>query len=146
MFRQETELACSHLAGSGTQAYNSMSTSSQPGSCRPGPRPLSPASLRDGTGSQSSCAHGGSLKPCWKPSFPNSFGNSVPPATRVFLETHYSKHRAVLPQPVKPWSLSYPTTLGGSSPSAGTQGAWAGPGEEGWTQEKTSLTSPFPTQ
>lgn len=25
MLRQETELACSHLAGSGTQAYNSMS-------------------------------------------------------------------------------------------------------------------------
>lgn len=52
----------------------------------PGPRTPSPARVRDSPW-RSHRAHlptGSSRKPCWKPNFPNSFGNGIPPATCIF--------------------------------------------------------------
>lgn len=49
------------------------------------------------------------------------------------------------PQPVL--SLSHSVYAPEAVPrAAGTQQGWAGPGEEGWTQEETPLTSTFPIQ
>lgn len=58
MLRQEKGLASSHPARSQAQACNSMSPSSQPGSCLPGPRTPSLPSLKKALWeSQSSSVH-----------------------------------------------------------------------------------------